>query len=199
LTIAILALPAAVSAAPVAPGRASLLVAVGVPIGVSFLPDLLLERRARLRRRRIVACLPDSLELMAVGAAAGRGPAALLRDAARACEGPLREELTAAVSALDCGRPQSLALRDLGHHGGTELAAVASLLDRSRRLGSPLAGALQAQAASLREERARQIGEDGAKAAPKIQLVVALLLVPSVLLIVAAAILANAGALFSGL
>lgn len=199
LAIAVLALPAALAAAPIAPGRASLLVAVGVPMGASLFPDLLLERRVRLRRRRIAATLPDSLELMAMAAASGRGPGALLREAARAAHGPLQEELAAAVSALECGRPQSPALRDLGHHGGAELAAAASLLDRSRRLGSPLTDGLQAQAASLREERARQIGEHGAKAAPKIQLVVALLLVPSVLLIVAAAILANIDTLFSGL
>jgi tight adherence protein C len=199
LAIAVLALPAALAAAPVAPGRASLLVAAGVPIGAALFPDLLLERGVRLRRRRIAATLPDSLELMAVGAAAGRGPGALLREAARAADGPLQEELAAAVSALDCGRPQSLTLRELGHYGGAELAALAALLDRSRRLGAPLADGLQAQAASLREGRARQIGEHGAKAAPKIQLVVALLLVPSVLLILSAAILANADALFSGL
>ena len=48
-------------------------------------------------------------------------------------------------------------------------------------------------------EHALMLAEHGAKAAPKMQLAVALLLVPSVLLILAAAILANAGTLFSGL
>ena len=43
------------------------------------------------------------------------------------------------------------------------------------------------------------MAEESARAAPKIQLVVALMLVPSVLLLVGAAIVANAESLLSGL
>jgi len=68
------------------------------------------------------------------------------------------------------------------------VAALAAALRRAERHGAPLAGTLQAQAAEARAERARRIREHAAKAAPKIQLVVALLLVPSVLLLVAAAL-----------
>jgi tight adherence protein C len=90
-------------------------------------------------------------------------------------------------------------LRGLGRRAGGDVAALAQLLDRSRRLGSPLAAGLQEQAVGLRERQAREIEERAARAAPKIQLIVALLLVPSVLLLVAAAILANAEALLGGL
>ncbi len=195
---AALALPPALLAAPAAPGRIGLLVIVGVPTAAAVAPDLAIERRARRRRARINAQLADSLELIAVAAGAGNNLVALLTAARDAASGPLREELAATVAELECGVRHSAALNRLGARSGPELAGLAVLLERSRRLGSPLAEGLQRQAAGLRQERARGVEEHAARAAPKIQLVVALLFVPSVLLLVAAAILAHADALTVG-
>jgi tight adherence protein C len=78
---------AALLAAPAAPGHLSLLVAIGMPLAGFFVPDALLERRARLRRRRLVAALPDALDLLAVGAASGRSPTAGFAEIARAGSG----------------------------------------------------------------------------------------------------------------
>jgi tight adherence protein C len=63
-------------------------------------------------------------------------------------------------------------------------------LNRAARHGAPLADTLAGQARAARFALARRIREDAARAGPKIQLVVALLLVPSVLLLVAAALAA---------
>ena len=52
---------------------------------------------------------------------------------------------------------------------------------------------------ALRRDARRRIDERAARAAPKIQLVVALVLVPSVLLMICAALIANADSLFTGL
>jgi tight adherence protein C len=68
-------------------------------------------------------------------------------------------------------------------------AAFTVALTRADRHGTPLAPALAALAADARGDRARRLDDRAAKAAPKIQLVVALLLVPAVLLLVAAALL----------
>ena len=84
-----------------------------------------------------------------------------------------------------------------------EIRAFVAALHRARRHGAPLADTLAAQARAARFALARRIREDAARAAPKIQLLVALLLVPSVLLLVAAALVAalvggEAGALPRG-
>ena len=76
-----------------------------------------------------------------------------------------------------------------------EITALVAALERAARHGAPLADTLAAQAREAREVRRRRIFEESARAAPKVQLVVALLLVPSVLLLVAAAL---AAALLSG-
>jgi tight adherence protein C len=190
---------AGLAAAPAAPGRTALLVAVAMPAAGFLVPDALLEREARLRRRRLLAALPDALDLLAVSAGSGRGPAAGLEQLARAGRGPLAEELQLAVAGLSCGVPLSAALRSLRTRvPGSELATLVAAIERSRRFGSPLAGQLRRQAGDLRRAGRRATEERAARAAPKIQLVVALVLVPSVLLMIAAGLIANAGALLAG-
>lgn len=182
------------------PSRLQPLLAVGMPLAAFWVPDVLLSRAARVRAAAVLGELPAALDLMATGAEAGRGVNALLADAMAGTRGPLRDELARVVTAIECGTPQQEAIASLRHRAsGSRLASVAVALERSRRHGSPLARGLQEQAASLRADQRRRMGEEAARAAPKMQLAVALILVPSVLLIVAAAIVANAGSLLPGL
>jgi tight adherence protein C len=191
---------AAFAVAPVAPGRLSLLVAVGTPAAAFFFPDALRERRLRLRRRRLVGALPDALDLLAVGATSGRSLAAGFAELAEAGEGPLADELRMAVAELSCGVPMAAALGSLRSRvPGGEVAALCAAIERSRRFGSPLADHLRRQAAALRRDQRRAVEERAARAAPKIQLVVALVLVPSVLLMIVAALIANADVLLGNL
>ncbi len=187
------------AASPAAPGRTGLLVLIAFPIAGFFVPDALLERRARQRRWQLVAALPDALDLLAVSAGSGRGPAAGIEQLARAGEGPLAEELRLTVAELSCGVPLSSALRSLrARVPGSELATLIAAIERSRKFGSPLADQLRRQATALRRDSRRAVEERAARAAPKIQLVVALVLVPSVLLMIAAGLIANAGTLLAG-
>ena len=189
----------ALVAAPAAPGRTALVVLVGMPVAGFLAPDAVLERRARQRRRRLIAALPDALDLLAVSAGSGRGPAAGLEQLAEAGQGPLAEELRVTVADLSAGVPLSVALASLRQRvPGGELATVVAAIERSRQFGSPLADQLRRQAGALRRDGRRAIEERAARAAPKIQLVVALVLVPSVLLMITAGLIANADSLFAG-
>lgn len=190
---------AAAVAAPAAPGRIAWLVAVALPAAGFFVPDAWAERAARRRQRRLLAALPDALDLLAIGSAAGRGPLAGFGEIAAASGGPLADELRAVVAEGECGVPLDRALAGLrARVPGGEVATLCASIERSRRLGSPLADQLRRQAAALRRDQRRAIEEHAARAAPKIQLVVALILVPSVLLTIAAALLANADVLLAG-
>jgi tight adherence protein C len=188
-----------VAAAPVAPGRTSLLVLLGMPAAGFLVPDAWRRQRARQRQRRLVAALPDALDLLAVSTGSGRGVAAGIEQLARAGEGPLAEELRLTVAELSCGVPLGVALASLRRRvPGSELATLVAAIERSRRFGSPLADQLRRQAGALRRDSRRAVEERAARAAPKIQLVVALVLVPSVLLMIAAGLIANAGTLLAG-
>lgn len=198
LGCAAIAFLAALLAAPAAPGRFSLLVLFGMPVAGFFSPDALRERRERLRLRRIVTALPDTLDLLAVGAEAGRSPAAGFAELARSGDGPLARELGIVVAELSCGQPLSEALASLRDRvPGGEMATLCAAIERSRRYGSPLSDQLRRQASALRGDQRRAVEERAARAAPKIQLVVALVLVPSVLLMIAAALIANSDLFFT--
>jgi tight adherence protein C len=188
-------------ASPAVPGRVSIMVVLALPAAGFVAPEALLARAARRRRVRLVTALPEALDLMAVGTAAGRSPSTVLAEISQTAGGPLAAELAIAVAEIECGAPQREAIAALrrrnpaGEGLGAGLGALAAALERSRRFGSPLAEQLHQQAMSLRRDVARRIEERAARAAPKIQLVVALVLVPSVLLMIGAALIAHADAL----
>ncbi len=196
---ALAALTVVPAAAPVAPGRLSLVVAIGLPIAGFFVPDALLERRAAARGRALRGSLPNALDLLATAAAAGRAPLSGLEEISRG-EGALARELSMLVAETSCGAPQRSAFEALRRRvPAPELAAMCGVIERSRRYGSPLADQLLEQASSLRSSQRRQIAESAAKAAPKIQLAVALLLVPSVLLMIAAGLLSHLDSFLAGI
>jgi tight adherence protein C len=177
--------------APAAPGRLAWVVAFGLPAAGFLAPDVWLERRARQRLRALRARLPDALDLLAVGTAAGRSPLAGLSELGTG-DGPLARELAMLSAESSCGLPQGEALESLRRRAPVrEVSAMCGVIERSRRYGSPLADQLREQATALRGVQRRRIEEHAARAAPKIQLAVALLLVPSVLLMIAAGLLAN--------
>lgn len=184
--------------APAAPSRLAWIVATGLPVAGFLGPDAWLERRARQRLRALRARLPDALDLLAVGTAAGRSPLAGLSELGRG-EGPLARELAMLSAESSCGLPQSQALESLRRRAPVrEVSAMCGVIERSRRYGSPLADQLREQATALRGMQRRRIEEHAARAAPKIQLAVALLLVPSVLLMIAAGLLANVDRFMAG-
>lgn len=186
-------------AAPAAPGRLSLLVALGMPVAGFLAPDAWLERRARRRLGALRASLPDALDRLAVGAAAGRAPIAGMAEIGRG-EGPLATELAVLSAEASCGGPQRELLEGLRARVPLgEVAVLCGVIERSRRYGSPLAEQLTSQASALRAAQHRRVEEHAARAAPKIQLAVALLLVPSVLLMIAAGLLANVDRFLAGL
>lgn len=180
------------------PGRLAPLILGGAAAGGFFLPDLMLERAGRRRHRTMVLALPDVLDLLAVSVQTGKGIGGCLIDLASSGRGPLVREMARAGDDMAWGSGQAAALEGLRQRiGGTEITSFVSTLERSRRLGSPLADQLRRQSATLRQDQRRAIEEQAARAAPKIQLVIALVLVPSVLLMIVAALVANADSLIN--
>jgi tight adherence protein C len=155
--------------------------------GAFLAPDLLIRRRARARAETIEAELADVLDLLRVATAAGLSPARALGEVGRRHHGTLAQELDRAARTAALGVPLTHALAALGRRAG--LQPLVATLERATRHGAPLGPSLAAQAQDARAHTARRATEHAARAAPQVQLVVALLLVPSVLLLVAAALI----------
>ncbi|WP_027007058.1 type II secretion system F family protein [Conexibacter woesei] len=164
------------------------LVALPACAAAGFLaPDLVLTRRARRRAERATLELADALDLLRVAVAAGLPTQRALTEVGRRHRGLVADELRATADRLDLGLPHSTALAALER--SLPLPAISQLtaaISRADRHGAPLTPALSALATESRATRARTLQNRAARAAPRIQLTIALLLVPAVLLIVAA-------------
>jgi tight adherence protein C len=181
---------AALTLLPLAPGRLGLALLAAAPFAGFFAPDLWLRTRARARARAIEAEQADVLDLLRVAVGAGLGPWRALAEVGRRHPGVLAGELGTAARRVSLGVPPDAALARFERRcpaAGTH--ALTAALRRADRLGAPPGRALAALVAEARAREARRAAENAARAGPKIQLVVALLLVPSALLLVAAALL----------
>jgi len=181
----LLALPLAMAL----PGRLGIVLVLCAPAAGYLAPDVALARRARARAARMRAELADVLDLLRVAVEAGLPVGRALAEVGRLCGGLLAAELGAAAMRMQLGATRTEALDALLARCPVDgVAALAAAIARADRHGAPLAPALEALAAEGRAEEARRLRDDAARAAPKIQLVVALVLVPAVMLLVAAAL-----------
>jgi len=184
------AVVAALAAAPPAgalPARIMLLALPAAAAAGFLAPDWWLARRARRRARRAGLELADVLDLLRVAVEAGLPVGRALGEVGRRRNGLVAVELRGVAARLELGVPRGEALGHL--HRRLPLPAIAALrsaVARADRHGAPLGPALAALAREARADRARQLHEHAAGAAPRIQLAVALLLVPAVLLLVSA-------------
>jgi tight adherence protein C len=172
--------------------KGAVLALCAVAAGGFFAPDLMIRHRIASRRRQIAIELPAMLDLLAVTVGAGLPVSAALHEVGLRQPGLLGGELKAAQVAVQTGDSREHALSDLRarcpHEG---VAAMVAAVGRAERHGAQLVPTLEAIATDARQSRARAIREHAAKAAPQIQLVIALGLVPATMLIVAAGLLAS--------
>ena len=188
--LALLATLVAAPLAALAPGRLGLALLLAAPAAGYLAPEYALRARARARGKAMEAELPDVLDLMRVAIAAGLAPRRALKEVGKRHPGTLAKELQRTADRTTMGESAERALTQLEARApATGIPQFVAALKRAERHGAPLGGALAAQAAEARSLRAAHRSEQAAKAAPKIQLVVTLLLVPAVLLLVAAALI----------
>jgi tight adherence protein C len=184
---------AVLACAPVVAALPLRLIVVALPmiaIAGFLAPDLWLARRVRQRTERAGLELADVLDLLRVAIAAGLPVGRALAEVGRRRGGLVGGELRAIAERLELGVPRADALELLQR--SLPLPAIGQLaaaIGRADRHGAPLGPALVALAQEARADRARRLHEQAARASPRIQLAIALLLVPAVLLVVAAGLL----------
>lgn len=148
------------------------------------MPEFVLARRAAARTAAVGGQVPDLLDLVAISVTAGLTPRLALDRATEALRGPLAQELLAARRDVDLGASWRAALRSASARLGLrDLRRLAVTLERSERLGTPVADRLRDLATEVRAER-RAAQEERARRAP------VAMLFPLVFLILPAFILA---------
>jgi tight adherence protein C len=176
------------------PTRLAVVVGAGSALAGYLTPDLWLRRRTRARLRAVQRELDGVLELLRVCVEAGLPLMRAAQEVGARHGGVLAGELGRLAAQCQLGVPRADALAQLGTAvPAPAVGALVGAIGRSDRHGAPLGPALEALAADARAERARALAEGAAHAAPKIQLAVALLLVPAVMLLVGAVVIHQVG------
>jgi tight adherence protein C len=181
---------AALASVPIIATLPMRLMLLALPLSAAagfFALDVHLARRGRRRARQARVELADVLDLLRVAIAAGLPTGRALTEVGRHRGGLVAVELRSLAERLALGVPRAEALVELRRALPVPaLATLVAAIERADRHGASLAPALTALAEEARADRARALRDQAARAAPRIQLAIALLLVPAVLLLVAA-------------
>lgn len=164
----------------------AVLLALAMPAGLaaSRLPDFVIARRAHRRQVRMSARVADLAEILVATTGAGLNPSLAFRRSAEVLEGPLGEELRAAVRGLDLGAPWRTVLDELAvRTGDVSIGRLVRAMGRSQRLGTSLTSALQNVAEDLRTERQARAEELARRAPVKMLFPLVFLILPSFLLL----------------
>lgn len=151
--------------------------ALGFLVGWAV-PEFAVQRRARLRRKRIRKSLPDALDLLVVCVEAGVGlDGAILRvaDELRNAHADIAHEFRMVNHRVNAGIPRTEALRELVHRTLVDdIRSIVTTLIQSEKLGVSIGRVLRVESAALRTKR-RQEAEQNARKAP-IKMLVPLIL-----------------------
>jgi tight adherence protein C len=176
----------------------------GLLLGALFLgavgfmaPDYGLTLKARGRKERIRADLPDALDLLAVSVEAGLGFDASLAKINEHMEGPLAEEFGLTLSEMRIGESRSEALKRLAERvDAQELSAFTRALIQADQLGTSLGRILRVQAADARLRRQAAAEERAMKAPIKMLFPTVLFIFPAMFLVILGPAILNVQKLF---
>jgi tight adherence protein C len=151
--------------------------------------DIYLSGAARRRQREIDRALPDFLDVVAVSVSAGVAFRPALRRVAESLGGAMGEEAITALRQMELGasrREAFLALRE--RNQSQFVAQFVTALLQAEELGVPLAESLVAISREMRAEAYQRGRREAARAAPRVSLIVSMLIVPAALLLILAAL-----------
>jgi tight adherence protein C len=136
---------------------------LGFVCGVLF-RDNRLSTQVKDRERQILTEFPTVAELLALSVAAGESPVAALDRVVRRSHGALSQDLADVLARIRTGEPVGVAFESLAGATGLPIVArFATGITVAMERGTPLADALHAQAADVREAGRRLLIETAAR------------------------------------
>ena len=167
----------------------AVLLLLGLPVAGFLGPDAWLAWRSRRTQVIVLSEVADVADRLCLAVTAGLAPVRATALACRAGSGPLSCELAAAADAALAGVPLAKALaRVAARCPVPEVRSLVAALVRSQEQGTDIAPFLDDLARGARRRRSLVLRDRAQKAGPKIQLAVALLLVPAAMALIAAAL-----------
>jgi tight adherence protein C len=154
--------------------------------GFGFIgPDFVVSAKARSRKDRIRAELPDALDLMAVSVEAGMGFDGAISKLTEHMNGPLADEFALTLSEIRIGESRQDALKKLADRTSTpELASFVRAIIQADQLGISLGRILRVQATDSRLKRQAAAEEKAMKAPIKMLFPTVMFIFPAMFLVI---------------
>jgi tight adherence protein C len=150
-----------------------------------YLPHLMLTSRITRRQKEIRKAMPDALDLLTICVEAGLGFDAALSKVSEKWENELSLAFARVIREIQLGKVRRDALKDMSDRLGIpEMTSFVAAIIQSEQLGVSLAKVLRIQADQMRLKRRQRAEEEAHKAPIKMIIPMALLIFPSILIII---------------
>jgi tight adherence protein C len=163
----------------------AMLFALVFAAGGFFGPDFIVSARARSRKEKVRAELPDALDLLAVSVEAGMGFDGAIAKLTEHMDGALSEEFGLTLGEMRIGESRQDALKKMAERIDTpELSAFVRAIVQADQLGISLGRILRIQAADTRLRRQAAAEERAMKAPIKMLFPTVLFIFPAMFLVI---------------
>lgn len=157
----------------------------GAIVGGFYLPHILLTTKITRRQKDIRNAMPDALDLLTICVEAGLGFDAAMSKVAEKWETELSLAFARVIREIQLGKLRREALKDMSDRLGIpELTSFVAAIIQSEQLGVSLAKVLRIQSDQMRLKRRQRAEEEAHKAPIKMIIPLALLVFPSIMIII---------------
>jgi tight adherence protein C len=157
----------------------------GGTVGGFWLPQIMLTTRITRRQKDIRKAMPDALDLLTICVEAGLGFDAALSKVAEKWETELSAAFSRVIREIQLGKTRREALKDMSDRLGIpEMTSFVAAIIQSEQLGVSMARVLRIQSDQMRVKRRQHAEEEAHKAPVKMIIPMALLIFPSILIII---------------
>ena len=164
-------------------GRKILIVAIMVGVGF-YLPEMMITSRIQRRQKEIVKGMPDALDLLTICVEAGLGFDGAMHKVHEKWDNELSLSFGRALREIQLGKLRREALRDMADRiGVAEMTSFVAAVIQSEQLGVSMAKVLRIQADQMRIRRRQRAEEEAHKAPIKMLIPMALLIFPSICIV----------------
>ena len=130
-----------------------------------LIPQMVLSRKVKKRKKQILLSMPSALDLLTISVEAGLSFDAALTRVAEKYDNPLTQEITQVLNEVRLGRPRVEALEDMARRCKVEeLTNFVQAVVQSEQLGVGIANVLRIQSEEIRRRRRQRAEEQGQKA-----------------------------------
>jgi len=157
----------------------------GAAFGGFFLPHLMLSSRITKRQNEIRKAMPDALDLLTICVEAGLGFDAAMSKVSEKWENELSLAFARTIREVLLGKVRREALKDMSDRLGiAEMTSFVAAIIQSEQLGVSMAKVLRIQSDQMRLKRRQRAEEEAHKAPIKMIIPMALLIFPSIMIII---------------